>query len=85
MSAMTPLPIAIVAALPAACRPRKTIKLAKLLLNASPMFAARYTQNVPMYVTRLPCVSDIGPQNDGASPWTIMYTVTVKLIVDKLT
>ena len=38
-----------------------------------------------MNVMRLPFVSDNGPQKDGARPWTIMYTVIVRLTSDKLT
>ncbi len=38
-----------------------------------------------MKVIRRPFVSDIGPQNEGANPWTIIYVVIVKLTSDKLT
>ena len=37
-----------------------------------------------MKVTRLRFVADKGPQNDGARPWTTIYTVTVKLTAKKL-
>lgn len=40
-------PTAIVAALPAACIARKTMRVAKLSLRARPIFEARYTINVP--------------------------------------
>jgi hypothetical protein len=40
---------------------------------------------LPMNVIRRPVVSDNGPQNDGATAWAIMYTVTVRLRTDKST
>lgn len=75
---MTPAPIDIVAALPIACTPLSTIKPVKLFDSASPIFAPKYTTKVPMKIGRRPMLSLIGPQKEGAKPWRIMYTVTVR-------
>ena len=68
----------MVAALPAAWIARKVIKPAKSRLKARPRLATRYITKVPMKVILRPRVSLRGPHTDGASPCTIMYTVTVR-------
>jgi hypothetical protein len=65
--------------------PRDIIRAAKILLNANPTFVIRYTKKVPTNTGRLPIVSENVPQNEGAMPWTIIYTVRVVSMSDRLT
>ena len=71
------LPIAIVAALPAACIALKIINTIKLLLSPRPIFEIRKMMNVDMKALLRPHVSLNGPHMDGAIPWTTIYTVIV--------
>ncbi len=76
ISEITPAPIAIVLAEPAACRHRRTMsnQYAEVGTRASPMHDNDRTKRQAIVMGRLPTLSESVPQIIGAGNWSDCYS-----------